>query len=136
MDKNKECSVIKDLIPLYKEDALSELSVQVVKEHIEKCDACRKYKEYIFNDSQKAELNYNNIPEAEKVETQEYKKIAKRLKKRKVRNSLITVISTISVIILFNYMFAFFKVPTESMKPTIEIDDICFTQTSHDKKAI
>jgi signal peptidase I len=125
MDKNKECSVIKDLMPLYKDQALSELSVQAVEEHIEKCDSCREYKNCIFKDSIKFELA-DDTPEFEKVETQNYKNIAIRLKKRKVRNTVIAIFSTILVIILFSSMFAFQKVCSDAMKPTFEVGDICF----------
>lgn len=126
MDKNKECSVIKDLIPLYKDGALSELSEEAVEEHIEKCDPCREYKEFIFNDSPKVESIDNNIPEFEKVETQNYKSIAKKLKRRRIRNTIVAVFSTVLVIVLFNSTFTLYTVPTESMKPTVEIGDRCF----------
>ena len=37
------CDVIKDLIPLYAEDMLSEDSSKLVEEHLDACEECRKY---------------------------------------------------------------------------------------------
>lgn len=124
MDKNKECSVIKDLMPLYKDDALSELSVQAVEEHIEKCDSCRDYKNCIFKDSLKLKSD-DDIPEVEKVEIKNYKNVSIRLKRRRIRNTIITVLSTLLVIVLFRSMFTFHKVPSDVMKPTIVMGDTC-----------
>ncbi|MBD7912880.1 signal peptidase I [Clostridium cibarium] len=126
MDKNKECSVIKDLIPLYKDEALSKLSVEAVEEHIEKCDSCRKYKDNVFGELSKSGSIDNNMPEFEKREVQNYKNIASRLKKRRIRNALITAFSTVLVIMLFCSIFTFHKVLSGIMEPTIEMGDICF----------
>ena len=37
-----DCDVIKDLIPLYIDGCCSEESKRLVKEHIEKCDECKR----------------------------------------------------------------------------------------------
>ena len=39
---NKECEVIRDLLPLYADDACSEKSRGIVEEHLQECDACRE----------------------------------------------------------------------------------------------
>ena len=45
-----ECDVIRDLIPLYKEDLLSDASTKLVDEHLKTCVTCAKYFEEITND--------------------------------------------------------------------------------------
>ncbi|MBO5089126.1 MAG: zf-HC2 domain-containing protein, partial [Lachnospiraceae bacterium] len=36
------CNVVRDLMPLYVDDMLSEESKQLVEEHIEQCEACKE----------------------------------------------------------------------------------------------
>ena len=36
-------NVIKDLLPLYIDDVLSDSSRQIVDEHLDECEDCRKY---------------------------------------------------------------------------------------------
>ena len=38
-----ECKVIRDLIPLYKENMLSDESKKLVKEHLKTCSSCRNF---------------------------------------------------------------------------------------------
>ena len=42
-----DCEVIRDILPLYADDACSEKSRQMVDEHLEECSACRKQLERI-----------------------------------------------------------------------------------------
>ena len=38
-----ECSIVKDLIPLYIDDLLSKDTVEFVEEHLQSCANCREY---------------------------------------------------------------------------------------------
>lgn len=51
-----DCNVIKDLIPLYIDGCCSEESAQLVREHIESCDACRKLFEEMQAPSEMVEV--------------------------------------------------------------------------------
>ena len=42
-----DCEVIRDILPLYADDACSEKSRQMVDEHLEECSACREQLERI-----------------------------------------------------------------------------------------
>ena len=37
-----ECDIVKDLMPLYIDDVLSENSKIFVKDHIDSCESCKK----------------------------------------------------------------------------------------------
>ena len=39
------CSIIKDLLPLYADGVLSQETAQAVKDHLETCESCRKESE-------------------------------------------------------------------------------------------
>ncbi len=42
MSKNLSCEIIRDLLPSYIDNVLSDASVQAVEEHIRECEACAK----------------------------------------------------------------------------------------------
>ncbi len=42
MSKNLSCEIIRDLLPSYVDNVLSDASVQAVEEHIRECEACAK----------------------------------------------------------------------------------------------
>lgn len=45
-----ECDIVKDLIPLYIDDLLSENSKKFVDDHINSCESCRKYYEKLSSE--------------------------------------------------------------------------------------
>lgn len=38
-----ECSLIRDLLPFYKDNAVSAESERIIREHLENCPDCKKY---------------------------------------------------------------------------------------------
>ena len=40
-----QCEVIQDLLPLYVDNCCSEVSREIVGEHLEQCEECRKFAE-------------------------------------------------------------------------------------------
>ena len=47
MNKNKECFIVTELLPLYLEQQTGKHSNQYIEEHIKKCDDCRKTMKYM-----------------------------------------------------------------------------------------
>lgn len=39
---NKQCDIVQDLLPLYVDDACSEASAEMIKEHMETCETCKE----------------------------------------------------------------------------------------------
>lgn len=80
---NINCDIIKDLLPLYNDGALSEASRNAVREHIKTCPDCRRYKR-----SRKI-TSY-----AEKVDTEgDFLSISRRIIKRRRRNGVLLGLS-------------------------------------------
>ncbi|OJF94595.1 zf-HC2 domain-containing protein [Alkalibacterium sp. 20] len=95
---NVSCNVIKDLIPLYTEDMLSDDSVHLVEKHLEHCDDCRKL------------LNELNQPYHAPVETdvRPLMKMKSALRKKKATSIALTFVFTL----LFSaLLFAFVTAP-------------------------
>lgn len=38
-----DCNVIRDLLPLYQDEAVSEETKKVIEEHLESCEDCRRF---------------------------------------------------------------------------------------------
>ena len=86
------CEVIKDLIPLYVDDVLSEDSKALVEEHLNTCEKCAEY----CKDLKEAEtvINKNKNSRA----TEAIKKIKSRINLRRVVAIVVTAVSIISVL--------------------------------------
>lgn len=46
-----DCCIVRDILPLYAENMVSEETSALIKEHLKECDECRKEAEYIMEDS-------------------------------------------------------------------------------------
>lgn len=42
-----DCSLIRDLLPFYKDNAVSAESESIIREHLENCPECKKYYDHI-----------------------------------------------------------------------------------------
>lgn len=100
---SKECSIVKDLIPLYLDQVCSQESTEFVEEHIKSCTACRE-------ELKKNQVEYQALSAVgEKGETETMKKIAMNWKKDKSISFLkgiffTTLISAIACPIMFSIL--------------------------------
>ena len=77
-----ECDVVKDLMPLYIDDVLSENSKIFVKDHIDSCEACRKYYEKLSSEIKipvSRESRKNDLKPMEYLKASLSRKIIKRV---------------------------------------------------------
>lgn len=97
VSKNKDCSLVQDLLKLYREDLLSPQSKAYVEEHLSECEMCRRTLE---------ELDQANI-----LETQEDINKDKRLiaSLKKWKYELIGFI--VGIVIVFLGIFGFMTIP-------------------------
>ena len=61
------CEIIKDLLPLYCDDALSDVSKEEVEKHIAECEDCKKTYEDMKNGDIKLDTASKNIEPLKKV---------------------------------------------------------------------
>lgn len=47
INKNQECDIISDLLPLYLEHKTSEETGEFIREHLQECESCRKSLKYM-----------------------------------------------------------------------------------------
>ena len=84
---NLPCSVIRDLLPLYTENLASEESLNLVKDHLADCSACREYLDGL-------QQPMEPIPES----AAPIKQIKKELKKRRWRTATIAALSVFLIL--------------------------------------
>lgn len=84
------CNIIKDVLPLYLENMLSDDSCVMVEEHIEQCRECK-----IYLDEMK---NFNKIPVD--TNTSPLLKIKSTLRKKKIQTSLLSMMFSIMVLVI------------------------------------
>lgn len=110
------CNVIKDLLPLYLDDVVSEDTREMVEEHLDSCESCRKEADIL---KQNVVLPTNRS--LKYSDAQILKKLKQRFFKRKVVISLVSVLASTAVIIgLYCYAnLALFLIPYDSEKFSI-----------------
>lgn len=96
----KKCDIVKDLLPLYVDDVVSDGSKEFIKEHLKNCEECKNYLEGL-----KYNFNHNK-----NTDVGSFKKFIKKINFKIIKNSLIItgLIILITIPILYfigNYEF-------------------------------
>ncbi len=92
------CNLIRDLLPLYHDDAASRESAQAVEEHLETCSACREYYEKICGSDVLEQAAYDE--ELTKKTAASYQRVHRKLVRKIGKIIGITVLSVMLVILL------------------------------------
>lgn len=90
--------VIKDLLPLYIDDALSSASRKIVDEHLSECEDCREYLDNL-KESKTVELNITDT-DLEKEHTEILKLMHRKIIRRNIIISLLSIFIVISILSL------------------------------------
>lgn len=90
-----DCNIVRDLLPLYIENMVSEDTVSFIKEHLANCPGCSKAL---------GDMNTPIIP-VEKMNVAPLKNIKKKLYKNKVQTIVFTVIVVLALVMsIFSYL--------------------------------
>ncbi len=117
--KNRECSIVRDILPLYVENVISDDTKQFVDEHLSHCTKCKN----------ELELSQTDIP-VKKICSEKdsgvevIKKIGLDIKKKRVFTGILSaVISAIVVILSFAYLTAPEYIPYAESFDIISVKD-------------
>ena len=113
---SKECSIVRDLLPLYVEDMVSADTGEFVKAHLEGCEACRteydKLKMPQVRDEESAQTNEKKSTDGGKItagaDVAPLVNLKRKLRKQKVQTILCTELFLVA---LFVSAFALLSVP-------------------------
>lgn len=113
------CEIVKDLLPLYYDGVCSNESRTTVEEHLLECDTCKKYLDSMNRDF----IQTNAEKAAEQAKSDILKGIKKKLLRKNVMISAISVICTIAVLLggfslIFHYQI---PIPYDNGLVSVEI---------------
>lgn len=91
MKENKNCKIIRDLLPNYMENLTSGETNQYIEEHIEKCGECQKVLE-----------SMNGKIKLDKINQEKEIKYLKKIKRRTITIISISLIIIVTIVIFFN----------------------------------
>lgn len=89
------CEIVKDLLPLYYDDVCSNESRTTVEEHLLQCDTCKIYLDSINSEF----IQTNDEKVAEQAKSNILKRIKKKLLRKNVMISAISVICAIAILL-------------------------------------
>ncbi|WP_455717907.1 signal peptidase I [Anaerosporobacter sp.] len=108
------CSIVRDLLPLYEEQAVSLETNDFVKQHLESCEDCSNYHQNLIDDAKQQE----KINEQLTSETLHMADIAKKIRKRRRRIVCTVVASFLVFCFLLSLFFNTAINDGNSMEPT------------------
>lgn len=121
------CEVVKDLLPLYHDDVVSDITKKIVSEHLKECEYCKKEYQSICK----------SMPKDENINTDEM--FMKMMKKQ--RNIKILISSLVAVVIFSIWFFShsltakqalddgFFRYNEIIASYNVDGDEVFFTKT-------
>lgn len=90
--KKVSCDIIRDILPLYVDGVVSEATKEMVEEHLSSCASCKKEAEIL-----KQELILPSTKNVQLAEAKVFKKLKAKFRKK---NTIILLLSVITVILL------------------------------------
>ncbi len=97
---NRDCSIVKDLLPLYIDEVASDETSNFIKEHLLTCEACQKDLDFY-----KKELTKNNQADDRINEANTLKKISGNIKrKNRLVFAFSTLLSAVVIILIAFYL--------------------------------
>lgn len=117
--KNSECSIVRDILPLYVENVISDDTKQFVDEHLSHCAECKNELELSQTDITLEKACLEKDSGAEVI-----KKIGLDIKKKRVFTGILSAfISAIVVILSFAYLTAPEYIPYAESVDIISVND-------------
>lgn len=118
--EKKECVLIKELLPIYCDDAVSEESRAIIEDHLETCSECDDFKNEII-EMKKEEMEVDK--KIEETKTEYASEVSKKLRRHKKKVDTISMIAIVALWVVFMYCFQVVEVSGISMQPTFQDGD-------------
>ena len=107
-----QCEIIRDILPLYAEDMVSQPTRAMVEEHLGECEGCTR----------ELEIIKKNIQVPVEMETGSLKRIGDSIRKRRILAVLAAVMTVLSiVIVIVTYMFTPYYLTAEDAIEGVEL---------------
>lgn len=93
------CNLIRDILPLYHDQVVSDESIQLVEEHLCECDLCKEYYKVMCESDIVEPAAYDEQMERRRADS--YKKVYKRVVKTMLKIAGITALAVVLIPVLF-----------------------------------
>lgn len=117
MEKKEECVLVKELLPIYCDDAVSEEGKDIIERHLENCKDCSTYKEELLILKEEEKESGQKL---EEIQTEHATEVSKKLRRRRQRIDFISTAVIIAVWLGFLCCFQVVEVSGISMEPSFE----------------
>lgn len=105
------CEIIKDLLPLYHDEVVSEESREMIAEHLNSCAECEKLLEDISESIKK-------VPVTEQPAVSGFRSLKKRLHRKTVIKIVVSVICAVAVVSALTFGVFFLETPVTYSRAT------------------
>lgn len=123
-----ECNIIRDILPLYVENIVSEDTVAFVEEHLEGCADCREELKSV-RASAEIEKGYSDISDMQKSEAEALRILKRKMRRRRALTILLSFLTAVVLVGGILSMFLFIGFPSEAEDIKLE------TEFQYDRKA-
>lgn len=106
--KNK-CNIIKDILPLYVENLVSDDTRQFVDEHLNQCDDCKKHLELF-----KTDVYVEKPPQEIEGGIKAMKLVKKKITRKNLIIGIVTAISVLLLTLIGVFIMFFYGIPASS----------------------
>lgn len=117
MKKKEECALVRELLPIYCDDAVGDEGKAVIEKHLKECKECSTYKEEIAKMKEEEEASQDKM---EAVKTEQVTKVSKKLRRHKKKVDLISTVAVVFVWLAFMISFQVVEVSGISMEPSFQ----------------
>lgn len=116
-----ECNIVRDILPLYVEDMVSEDTVSFIEEHLESCAECREELAELKKSSEIADMS-KPVPVNYVNEAAPLKAVKKRLRRRQMLMILLSFAVTVVLIGGVGFVLFYRGVPADSENFKLETE--------------
>ena len=100
------CEIVRDLLPLYHDEVVSEESRELVEEHLKTCAECRKMLEDI-----RENVKAKNVPDMEIPAASGFKTIQTKLRRKTVSGITVSIICAVAIVVALTYGGFYYETP-------------------------
>jgi len=115
-----ECSIVRDILPLYLEDMVSEDTAAFIRQHLEKCESCRKELEALKSDGDIADVSDEQTDE----DNSALLALKKKLRRKKITTIAVTALCIIAAVALCVQFYFYMNISGKRLDNLDKLDEV------------
>lgn len=115
-----ECSIVRDILPLYLEDMVSEDTAAFIRQHLERCESCRKELEALKSDSDIADMTDEQTDEDKAA----LLALKKKLRRKKITTIAVTALCIIAAAALCVQFYFYMNISGKRLDNLDKLDEV------------